>query len=373
MLTKIFKPASLLLFIFFLFLGACSQSDNADVAGDGSVSVLIKDAPVEEAEVSEEFKEIKQEFDQILVTATSITLIGEGGHVLLSGETITFDLLDLYTFSKVLALSVVVPADTYTKLRFEVTEIVMLQHDTDGDVIRKEYPKLPSEKIDILAQDGFVVGPGSDLIISLDMRTADSIKYHSTGNEKYIFRPVVRVLVETGVLDDLIKKSGIVLQKQATSFYLCKEGTTVVNDDDCTLIHVSVATRFLTEDIELSSFAELKNGDAVAVLGRLASDAASINAIQVQHTSDLQTVLAGVFDSAVIADVASFTPSTAVPGLIPGTTIDCILPLALVINKDGVVVGPGAIMSGVKAEVFGLLVPDNVNPTGIKAGYIIVE
>ncbi len=184
---------------------------------------------------------------------------------------------------------------------------------------------------------------------------------------------MVRVLVDTVVSDDLVKKSGIVLQKQTSSFYLCKEGTTQVNDDDCILIHVDGNTRFLTEDIELGSFDQLKNGDAVAVLGRLANDAASINAIQVQHTSDLHTVLAGVFDSAVVNDTASFTLTADAPGLVAGTTIDCNLPLAIIFNKDGVIVGQAAIANGVKAEVSGLLVPDNINPTGIKAGYILVE
>ncbi len=77
-----------------------------------------------------------------------------------------------------LALSVDVPTGTYTKLRFDVTGIVMVKLDANSNVIQQEYPKLPSEKIDMLAQDGFIVGPGSDLIIRLDMSTAESIKYH---------------------------------------------------------------------------------------------------------------------------------------------------------------------------------------------------
>ncbi|MGC9325246.1 MAG: DUF4382 domain-containing protein [Desulfomonilia bacterium] len=172
-------------------LGGCSsgsgRSDTALSAAEGtvgSVGIVLTDGPADE-------------YDHIYITITEISLLpndenGEPVVIFQSTEGYEVDLLSLRDKTFLLTLEEDIPAGTYEKIRMYISEIYPV-----GGPCEELELKLPSGKVDINPQGEFIVEPGQNLYILLDIDADQSIddnaiSIHQAGKSgKCIFRPVV--------------------------------------------------------------------------------------------------------------------------------------------------------------------------------------
>ncbi len=85
-----------------------SSSTGLEFGANGKITVLLKDAPAASLKAA-------------VVTITEIDLVGTAGPVVLSTTETTTDLLKLSVDTAALVEKAVVPAGTYTQLRFVIT------------------------------------------------------------------------------------------------------------------------------------------------------------------------------------------------------------------------------------------------------------
>lgn len=144
-----------------LALAACGGGGggSARIALDtpATVGVLITDAPV-------------GRWDEAIATVTSVRLIGDNGQVTLFSGSQTLDLLKLGDFSELFAVSDNVPPGRYSKIRLQLSDLVLNDIDpVTGNVLESIQPQLVGNgKIDLNPQGSFVVGPGDIIIVELD-------------------------------------------------------------------------------------------------------------------------------------------------------------------------------------------------------------
>lgn len=354
------------LLVFTVLLSGCTGDGPGTT---GQVSLLLKDKPSED-------------FDQINITVNAWYLLGDGDPVVLSDTVETFNLLDLQNSYNVAVGAVDVPVGSYSKIRLDVSQVELVKLDVNGNVIQTEYPKLPSGKIDFVFSGNVVVAPNSTLVLKIDMDADNSIEYHATGNDKYIFRPVVKIEVVANAADAVIRLSGVVLDKHAApdpdTFALCRPGAVIVTPD-CTSISVGASTTFLNQDMLPADYIALSNGDEVLLFGLFDSSTGDVDAIRVlqqSYDADNNARLIGLrvnFTGPVVADNAPLVTihdSMHVPA---NMALDSDLTNALISNHKGVILGETAVDAGIGAEVFGILQPDNVAPTEIRAGFVILN
>jgi hypothetical protein len=213
---KIIK--GILIVAALLAVAACGGSSGDGAPATGQVSVIITDGPAEE-------------YDQVLITLSSMTLIGSGGQeVVYDGEPITFDLLQLrhradFAFSQQIAVG------DYNKIRLEVTEVKLVDLGDLGipeDDVEVTLDKLPANgKIDLNPQGPFEIVADRATVIELDMDARRSFQAVETGNSlpddpRLKFRPVIFV----NVYDD-----EIVLPDRMTRVFGTVEDVTVENVD----------------------------------------------------------------------------------------------------------------------------------------------
>jgi hypothetical protein len=368
MIAGVFLAVSLL-----QFAGCSSTSDtaagNTNSATTGQVSLLLTDKPSED-------------FDQINITVNSWQLLGAGDPVVLSDTVETFNLLDLRNSFDVVVGAVDVPVGTYSKIRLDVAQVELVKFDVNGNVSQTEYPKLPSGKIDFVFSGDVVVAPNSTLTLKIDMQADNSIEYHATGNDKYIFRPVVKIDIVTDAADAVIRLSGVVFDKQATpdpeTFTLCNTGAVSVTPD-CTSIKVENTTTFLDQDMLPADYAAVGNGDEVMLFGLFDSSTGGVDAIRVlQQSYDVDNnarllMLRADFGGTVVAGMAPLVTTSDSLHVPAGSALNADLTNALIANQQGAILGDTAVDAGVGAEVYGILQPDNTAPTEIRAGFVLIN
>lgn len=367
-----------MVFLFVLalnsvLLAGCSSDDaqtTSASATTGRVSLLLTDKPTDD-------------FDQINITVNSWQLLGDGAPVLLSDTVETINLLDLRNSFDVVVGAIDVPIGSYSKIRLDVAQIELVKLDVDGNIIPPiELPKLPSGKIDLVFSGNIVVAANSTLVLKIDMDADNSIQYHATGNDKYIFRPVVRIDVVSDSADAVIRLGGVVFDKQVAPatemFVLCRADAVVVTDD-CTRVNVNNSTTFLDGDMLPGDYSALGNGDRVLLFGLLDPGTGRVDAIRVLHQSyDADNLprlisLMSEFGGPVVADRAPLVTSGNSIHVPAGTSLDTDLANTLIVNQQGVILGDTAVDAGVGAEVFGILLPDNTAPVAIRAGFVILN
>jgi hypothetical protein len=348
--------------------GNSAAANNTNTATTGQVSLLLTDKPSED-------------FDQINITVNSWQLLGDGNPVVLSDTVATFNLLDLRNSFDVVVGAVDVPVGTYSKIRLDVAKVELVKLE-NGVVTQTEVAKLPSGKIDFVFSGNVVVAPNSTLTLKIDMDADNSIQYHATGNDKYIFRPVVKIDVVADAADALIRLSGVVFDKQATPdperFTLCNAGAISVTPD-CTSIHVETTTTFLDQDMLPADYVAFSNGDEVMLFGRFDSYTGAVDAIRVlqqSYDTDNNARLLALmvnFTGPVVAGKAPLVTTTDSLHVPASMALDSDLTNALIANQQGVILGDTAIDAGVGAKVFGILQPNNAAPTEIRAGFVILN
>lgn len=225
-------------------------------ASSGLVGLVVTDMP------SHEFSAIKLDIVEAI-------LIGEDGQELLFEGPRQIDLLDLTNYSEPVMFDRV-DAGTYTKLRLYIDNLELVSMDES----ESWFPALPANgKIDLLDQDGFAVLPGRTIIIEVDIDANKSIKVTGTGNGKYKFRPVVKVdILDGGLQDKLARVEGFVAEiydDPAGSFLLCH----AIETDNCITVRTGDGTNGLKTSVFdpdglPTTIASLMAEDPVVAIGR---------------------------------------------------------------------------------------------------------
>jgi Domain of unknown function (DUF4382) len=99
-------------------LGALGCSDSNSPSGTGKLTLLLKDAP--------------GDIQAAVVTIAEVNLQGSGGKTVLRSTPVTTDLLTLTTDVQTLVDAAVIPAGTYTQLRFVITGGYIQVDNGDG-------------------------------------------------------------------------------------------------------------------------------------------------------------------------------------------------------------------------------------------------
>lgn len=263
-----------------LFLAACggggsdSSLDPVDTQttqpSTGTVGLLFTDLPTDA-------------YDSIILKFSAATLIGDDDsqQVLFEDEQREIDLLKLTNYSEPVWFGEVL-AGTYTKIRLQLDDIVLVP-DGGGPDSAFSIGRLPANgKVDLLHPDGFEVLPGRNLMIEIDVDANKAFKITEAGNSGNInFRPVVRVNVEP---QKLARIEGAVTGEPSKDN---GNGTFVVCSIDVPDHCVDVATTddetSFFDDLGLESdFGALADGSMVVVIGEYGGDPIVLNAVVVE-------------------------------------------------------------------------------------------
>ena len=309
----------------------------------GTVAIFIKDGPTDE-------------FEKILVTVTEVSLIPVSGAPVVIYENPSgceIDLLQHREEDFLLTIKRNVPAGTYSKIRLRVSNIELVPK-ADSAIGSNIEVKLPSGKIDLNPRGAFTVVPGGSLSVRIDMDANKAIHVHPSKRDRYIFRPVVFVDIETGfpaeicpkivhgTITSLIKNS----LNQTTGFVMAlddRRGTLEVNLNSDTEIFLSYG--------EFGEASDLVVGQKVWVRGRMdASGALVASLVIIGDVLDVLGEVTGVVASNV------FQLTTFSQEEILGTYVVRIDPAKTLILTDcNTEVGPEAIQEGMVARVIGKL------------------
>lgn len=374
-----------------IFLTSCgggsSDSDQTQASGgSGFVTLLAGDDDI-------------QDFDQAIFDISSITLIGDdNGQVVLMDEMRSIDFLALETINEVLA-EIEVPVGSYSKIRFQVDQIVLKELDDNLNVIREENVRvLANGKVDVIPRNGFQVGSNESVLIAIDVDLQKSIKLIQTGNGRYQFRPVIfadilsdqkpgRIVRLAGEFE-AIEVDGIRLDDR---FSICD--TDLISDSDsvadnrhCRLVLIDDETGVLGINIDRLSaitLADISNGDNVVIYGRLelssvtttqqGSYGVPVNALVIGRGQFqlFEGISRSQFDEVDETLLLELAPAQGVVG---DLNINTRLPLsegAQLFLIDGSPASSTDIADGVATEVEGLLVLSS--PNSIEALIAILE
>jgi hypothetical protein len=218
-------------------LAACGGSGSSDTAAQtGSVSILLGDGPLDEV-------------DQVNIDIGRVLLIGsDDGQVLLTEDAMPnpepVNLLDLRNVTKLLLNEDGIPAGNYTKIRLYINSLEIVENESLPNP-GVELAQLPANgKIDLLAQGGFEISPGEDLVVEIDMDLDRSVHVVETGNSRYRFRPVVFIEVTDLRLTQLFGTATDVVSNDA--FNLCVGDRCVCTEEenDCIEVDATQARKF---------------------------------------------------------------------------------------------------------------------------------
>lgn len=180
---------------------ACSDdaASNGSGGGDGTgqLSLLLTDAPGDVAAA--------------VVTIDQIYLVGEGGRTVVRDDAFTTDLLTLKDRTAELLRDEVIPAGTYSELRFVISGGYVELEDGSVFASAPDYPGLtefpPSGPVtgDLqmpsfeqsglkvkLPEDGLVVGDGENQVLLIDFDVSQSFGHLAGNSGKWVMHPVVR-------------------------------------------------------------------------------------------------------------------------------------------------------------------------------------
>ena len=217
-------------------------------------------------------------------------LIGEDGQVTLFEGEQTLDLLQLGDFSELFAVSDQVPPGSYSKIRMQVSDLVLrdIDRDENGNVIvlDEEYPQIVGNgKIDLNPRGPFDLRSGDVVFIELDFDMEKSLKITETGNGKLIVRPVIFVDIRTQPRPDarLTRIHGEIteIDLASSSFRLCQTAFASEWDDEgehdddgeearrCVAVSTDDETGIFDSTGQPQDFTGLATGEEVTAIGRI--------------------------------------------------------------------------------------------------------
>ena len=249
-----------------LGLSSCGGSGGSAPA-TGEVAVILTDGPTDQ-------------YEQILVSMTAMTLIGPGGHVeLYNGPEITFDLLAMSEWAD-LAFTTKVRAGSYNKIRLELSKVELVDLATNRV---ERLNKLPANgKIDLNPRGPIDVSPEYTTVIKLDMDAKRSFQVVETGNDNLKLRPVIFVDVYRDTIflqDRLVRLFGVVEADSITespddSFRLCElqfvaqsNGPELGDADDCVRVRASGETGIFDAQGEAVDFTAIGDRTLLTAVG----------------------------------------------------------------------------------------------------------
>ncbi len=271
------RPLVLAMTLSLTACGGGGGGTGNDVASPqaASVSLLITDAPV-------------GRWDQALATITSVKLLGDDGQVVLFEGSKTLDLLKLGNFSELFASSDNIPPGHYSKIRLQLSDLVLRDLDDQGALIEEQHPQIVGNgKIDLNPRGAFDLASGDILFVELDFDMQKSLKITGTGNGKLIVRPVIFVNIRSNPRPDdrLTRIHGRITAIDADngSFGLCQtrfvsgsenhSGEMDDGDDDnprhCLTVATNTDTGIFGSTGEPRDFASLVTGEEATVIGHL--------------------------------------------------------------------------------------------------------
>ncbi|MDZ4863268.1 MAG: DUF4382 domain-containing protein [Gemmatimonadota bacterium] len=182
-----------------LLAGSIACSDGTSPAtGSGHLSLVLKDAPGDVVAA--------------VVTISEINLQGNGGKTVLSSTPVTTNLLTLASDADTLLDRVVVPAGSYSQLRFVITGGYIEVDNGDGSTSiyasSPSYAGLPvgatvtgSLQMPSMGQSGLkvtlpgtrlMVADGGATILVVDFDVAQSFGHQAGGSGMWVMHPVIR-------------------------------------------------------------------------------------------------------------------------------------------------------------------------------------
>ncbi|UCG71424.1 MAG: DUF4382 domain-containing protein [Chromatiales bacterium] len=207
-------------------------------------------------------------YERMLVTITSMTLIGSGGQqVLYDGPPVTFDLLQLRDRAD-LAFSQRVTAGDFSKIRLELAGLTLMDLGDDPlnpiDDVVVVLDNLPANgKIDLNPQGPFTVTPGETTVIELDMDARRSVQVVENGNGGLKVRPVIFTNIYQGDVilpSRLVRVFGTVeaVNETAQTMKVCEtefvaqlDGPAPVDPTSCIQIFANGASHFGTDGVAI--------------------------------------------------------------------------------------------------------------------------
>lgn len=259
-----------------LSLVACGGGGGGSPAKpqDATVSLLITDAPV-------------GRWDEAIATITSVKLIGDDAQVDLFEGSRTLDLLKLSDFSELFTASDHVPPGRYSKIRLQLSDLVLRDLDDQGDLVEEQHPQIVGNgKIDLNPRGSFDLDAGDVVFVELDFDMQKSLKITETGNGKLILRPVIFVNIRTEPRPDsrLTRIHGRIAGIDASggTLRLCQThlASTSGNDEDiddedddggsrCITVGIDDKTGIFSPDGEPEDLDGLAVGDEATAIGTL--------------------------------------------------------------------------------------------------------
>lgn len=360
-----FSRSCLFVLLSSVLITACNSSDttsSASALDTGDVALLITDGPT-------------ADFDEVNVVADSVILIGEGPDAHLMTQPVTINLLDLRNSFSMLS-DTDAPVGTYSKVRLSVSNVELVKLNPDGSVSESITPKLEANIVDLNAQEQFVVEPGGELIVKLDLDADKSLHINQTGNG-YIFRPqvfveIVSVPADTGedppvvVTPLLMNELGVVRNVLTDSFQLCNPDL----PDDCVQVNVSPDTVLMDSTLQVVGIGDIAENTLLQVFGHLDVTTDTINALHVLQDSSRLNTYTGTLSGDVVNDQINLNITA---GSEAGRTYPVISVSQSgvgVYDSAGNVLDVSALGGGVNVEVIGIL---NTFPsTELQPGVVII-
>ncbi len=259
--------------ISVLALSACGGgSGGGSQPATGEVAVVFTDGPTDQ-------------YQRILVSMVGMSLIGPGGHVdLYNGPEVTFDLLQMSDWAD-LAFNTKVLAQSYNKIRIELSKIELVDMINNQTVL---LDKLPSRgRIDLNPRGPFKVSPDYTTVIKLDMDAKRSFQVVEGGNGKLGVRPIIFVDVFQGDIflpDRLVRVFGQVeegsIEGTGTAdtsddtFRLCNlefisqhSGPSMAGPDDCVKVYADGEPSIFDPLGMESDFSEVSANEPLTAVG----------------------------------------------------------------------------------------------------------
>ncbi|WNG34194.1 DUF4382 domain-containing protein [Archangium minus] len=184
------------LLAFSLFAIAFGLVTSGCGGNDSSVTIKLTDAP--------------GDFKAAVVTISEVYLQGEGGKLVLSSEATTTNLVTLANDTKDIVKDAVVPAGTYSELRFVISGAYIEVEQEDGSTLiyatDENYEGLP-EGAQVAGTlqtpsfsssglkvkfDGDVEVSGEQKVILVDFDVSQSFGKERGQNDKWVMKPVIK-------------------------------------------------------------------------------------------------------------------------------------------------------------------------------------
>jgi Domain of unknown function (DUF4382) len=372
-------------------LAGCSGGSTtvATNSSTGSVVVVVTDAATDD-------------FLQIWVTVTEVELIGSQGHFTLFEGRHELDLLSMRDDARLLSLGHDVPAGDWSKIRLHVENVELIRlvaQDQAGTVVpcppdvtpdpgfvcESITPKVVANgKIDLNPRGPITVRPDELLFVQLDLDAKKSIHIAQTGNDQFIFRPIVFVDLFAVRPDRLVRIEGTIAELDAAAQKLVVCGTHLVfradaKPDDgarsrCVDVRLGPDTSIFGADGQPATLGDLAVGDTIAALGRFrigTGETLIFDALWIQQGGfEAGIAVTGTVRTAVSGDEFTIEPDPDGPVSAPELTVR-LLPGAKLFGRGGDPLAPGDLQPGLRVRVFGVLA--GTDPERLDASLVFVR